>query len=275
MSNPRTNPSSASVPQPRSGGPAARKPRRPMVRVGNKVVAHKPGTPAIAGPPLADICIVFDTTGSMSGKINQLIECMTGFADELGSLSLDWRISVVPFGDLTEPGDRAELQWPFVTTAAQAKTQLRQMPQFSGDANIGESSIEAMLGAADKPWRQGAVRVVVLLTDEPAVDENRAREVLAKFQKQEIITFVASPARPYFLMWAKQTAGQWCKVRPSMNTDELLRLLRGLTHRVAITAAEVHAIAGGDYQKYLAITSGEEPCNGSDGLPMLTRVTTS
>jgi hypothetical protein len=237
-----------------------------MVGLGNKVVARKPDTPVTAGPSLADICIVFDTTGSMSGKINQLIECMTGFADELGSLSLDWRISVVPFGDLTEPGDRAELQWPFVTTAAQAKPQLREMPQFSGDANIGESSIDALLGAADKPWRQGAVRVVVLLTDEPAVGENRAHQVLAKFQEQEIITFVASPARPYFLMWAKQTAGQWRKIRPSMSTDELLRLLRGLTHQVAITAAEVHAVAGGDYQKYLAITSGAEPFNEAGGL---------
>jgi von Willebrand factor type A domain len=275
MSNPSTNPSNASVPEPSSSGPAARERRGPMVRVGDKIVAHKPGTSVNVGPSLADICIVFDTTGSMSGKITQLIECMTGFADELGSLSLDWRISVVPFGGLTEPGDRVELQWPFVTTAQQAKTQLRQMPRFSGEENIRESSIEAMLGAADKPWRQGAVRVVVLLTDEPAVGENRAYEVLAKFQKQEIITFVASPARPYFLMWAKETAGQWYRVGPSMNTGELLTLLHGLTHRVAITAAEVHAMAGGDYQKYLAITSGEEPFIESGGLRVLTRLTTS
>ncbi len=57
-----------------------------------------PANPAPASPPesaappvgapsravvrrLVDICIVFDTTGSMSGKIRGLIDSMAGFVD--------------------------------------------------------------------------------------------------------------------------------------------------------------------------------------------------
>lgn len=221
------------------------------------LVSLKPGTSVKIKRSLADICIVFDTTGSMSDKINGLIECMAGFVDQLGKLSLDWRISVLPFGDLTVPGDRVELQWPFVKTVEQAKRQLRQMPRFSGGANDGESSIEATLGAIGKPWRQGAVRLAILLTDEPALGAHRSQRVLASLRSAEIIMFVASPNLPYYKSWAAGTGGKWFEIGQSMDTRALLDLLRGLVRDVATVAAEVHAIAGGNYKKYLEITSGD------------------
>jgi hypothetical protein len=240
------------TPVPQRGRTPSRRNRGPMIDLGGgRIVAHQPGRTVSTGRSMADICIVFDTTGSMSDKIDKLIECMAGFVDELDNLSLDWRTSVAPFGDLTVPGDRVEHKWPFATTVEHAKAQLRQMPRFSGGGNMGESSIEAMLGALDKPWRPGAVRVVVLLTDEPALGENRAYSVLTGLQEHEVVTFVASPDLEYFKTWAKQTGGKWFKIGQSMDTGNLLSLLRGLTHQVAITAAEVHAIAGGDYKKYL------------------------
>jgi hypothetical protein len=259
MPNPGENQSNDGVPEPRHEGSVARKPKGPMIRVGNRIVAHQPGKSVSVGRSQADICIVFDTTGSMSDKIEQLIVCMTGFVDELGSLSLDWRISVVPFGDLTVPGDSVELDWPFVATVDQAKAQLRQMPRFYGGGNIGESSVEAIVGAAGKSWRPGATRVAVLLTDDAALGgPNGIGQVAATLQRSEVIAFVASPEYHYYQEWATRTGGKWFKIGHSMDTGELLTLLRNLVHDVAITAAEIHAIAGGDYKKYLAITSGEE-----------------
>lgn len=221
------------------------------------LVSLRPGISVETKRSLADVSIVFDTTGSMSDKIDGLVACMTDFVDQLGRLSLDWRITVVPFGDLTIPGDRIELERPFVRTVAQAKQQLRQMPRFSGGGNDGESSIEALLGATGKPWRKGAVRIAVLLTDEPALGAHRSRLVLTKLRSAEIITFIASPNYEYFRSWASGTGGKWLEIGQSMDTRVLLDLLRGLVIDMANVAAEVHAIAGGSYSRYLQLTSGD------------------
>jgi hypothetical protein len=133
-------------------------------------VSLQPGTRvSFAGRPLVDICLVFDTTGSMSDKIDGLISCMTGFVDRLTELGLNWQLTTVPFGDLTVPGDRVVTQLPFVDSAEAAKAQIRSMPRFSGGSNEGESCVEAMRAALSKPWREGTVRILVLLTDEPAL----------------------------------------------------------------------------------------------------------
>jgi hypothetical protein len=205
---------------------------------------------------LVDICIVFDTTGSMSGKIKGLINSMTDFVDELGKVALDWRISVVPFGDLTVSGDRVVLDLPFVTTAEQAKEQLTKMPRFSGGGNKGESSIEAVLGATGKRWRDGAVRILILLTDEPALKPGRSDNVLATLLSAEVITFVASPDHPYYKSWAQRTEGEWFKIGQSMNTDTLMDLLHRLVGDVAALAADVIDKFGGNYGEYLRSAAG-------------------
>jgi von Willebrand factor type A domain len=230
----------------------------PVLDLGDgTLVAPQPGESVNIGRSLVDICIIFDTTGSMSDKIDGLIDCMADFVDQLGKLSLNWRISVLPFGDLTVPGDRVELQWPFVKTVVQAKQQLHQMPRFSGGGNDGESSIEAVRGVIGKPWRKETVRIAVLLTDEPALEAQRSQEVLAKLRSAEIIMFVASPDLDYYKSWASGTGGKWFQIGQSMDTRALLKLLRSLVRDVAKVAADVHALAGGSYSKYLQITSGE------------------
>jgi hypothetical protein len=229
----------------------------PVLDLGDgRTVELRPGASAPTTRPMADICIVFDTTGSMNGKIRGLITCMSDFVGQLSELSLDWQISCLPFGDLAVPGDRVVTGLPFVKSVREAKRQLRDMPRFSGGGNGGESSIEAVAGAIGKPWRPKAVRVVVLLTDEPAVGADRAPALLSQLRAAEIVAFVASPDRDYYRSWAARTGGKWVKISQSMDTREILNLLRGLVTDVARTAADVHAVAGGSYQNYLQITSG-------------------
>lgn len=231
----------------------------PVLDLGDgRTVELRPGSSVQTARPMADICIVFDTTGSMNGKISGLIKCMSEFVGQLSQLSLDWRISCLPFGDLAVPGDRVVTDLPFVTSAREAKQQLRDMPRFSGGGNGGESSIEAVAGAIGKPWRPKAVRVAVLLTDEPAEGADRAPALLSQLRSAEIVAFVASPDCDYYLSWAARTGGKWVKISQSMDTRELLDLLRGLVTDIAKTAADVHAIGGGSYQRYLQITSGDQ-----------------
>jgi hypothetical protein len=227
----------------------------PVLELGNgREVTLRPGTAVTVARPMVDICIAFDTTASMSGKIKGLIDCMAGFAGDLAELSLDWRLSVLPFGDLTVPGDRIDADLSFVASADGARRQLRTMPRFAGGGNEGESSIEALLAAIAKPWRPKAVRVVLLITDEPALGADRAKDVLRRLKSAEIICFVASPDRDYFRSWASGTGGQWAMISQSMDTRDILKLLRGLVKDVAKAASDLHEIAGGSYRKYLEIT---------------------
>ena len=230
----------------------------PVLELANgRSVALRPGMEIKIARPMADICIVFDTTASMSGKIEGLITCMTDFAADLARLSLDWRLSVVPFGDLTVPGDRIDAGLPFTDSVTAAVSQLRAMPRFAGGGNNGESSVEALLSAIAKPWRTKAVRVILLLTDEPALGSDRAGEVLRGLTAAEVICFTASPDHPYFRSWAAKTGGRWAEISQTMDTSAVLDLLRGLVRDVAKAASDMHAIAGGSYRRYLEITAGQ------------------
>jgi hypothetical protein len=206
-----------------------------------------------AQSPQVDICFVVDTTGSMSDKINALIRCMTDFVGQLGRLNLDWRTTCVPFGDLTVRGDRIVSDLPFVNSVKASQAQLRGMERFSGGGNTGESSIEAMQAGLRKAWRTRAVRVVVLLTDEPALRSKRAFEVNDELTSQEAICFVASPPHKYFQSWAHEHGGVWYEISARLETRQLLNLLNGLVADVARVAHEVHALARGSVRSYLAL----------------------
>lgn len=231
----------------------------PVLVLGDGQVASlAPGADHRLRRSMVDIRFVFDTTGSMSDKIRGLVRCVGELVAELSSLDLDWRMVIVPFGDLTVPGDRIETGFPLVDTCKAAQAQLRSMPRFSGGGNSGESAIEAMLAALARPWRPRAVKVVVLITDEPALVSQRARPemVAEELRQHDAICFVASPDLPYYRAWAADNGGRWLVIGPSMDTGHLLGLLRSLVVDVATVAGQVHLLAGGSVRRYRELTSG-------------------
>lgn len=250
-----------SVERPESGGDLVRRPagaRPPMIQVGNSFVPVPKGEGVHIALPLVDICFVFDTTGSMSDKIAGLTASLTDLVQELGKLSLDWRTTCVPFGDLTVPGDRVVESLPFVKTVEAAQQQLRSLPRFSGGGNDGESAIEAMDAGLTKPWRQKAVKVLVLLTDEPALHADRdAARVSRALRQTESLCFVASIRTNYYVAWAHDNGGKWVEISSSMDTSELLRLFKSLLRDVATVASQVHTLGGGSVKAYLALEAGK------------------
>jgi hypothetical protein len=213
--------------------------------------------------PEVDICFVFDTTGSMSNKIDGLIQCMSGFVDELSMLSLDWRTTCVPFGDIEAVAtDRVVAQLPFVAEVGDAKDQLQSMPRFSGGANNGESSIDAMQAGISKPWRSGAVRVIILLTDEPALQSQKAQYIDAGLTEANVICFVAATPEQYYKAWAEAHGGRWVEIGPSMPTESLVDLLSSLVKDVTRVAHEVHAISKGSVRDYLSLPSEQRKALG-------------
>lgn len=196
----------------------------------------------------------------MSDKIDGLVRCTVDLVRQLDGLQLDWRVTTVPFGDLTVPGDRVVTNLPFVADRAAAEAQLRAMPRFSGGGNEGESSIEAMQRALTKSYRAGAVKVLVLLTDEPALvsSEARTEHVTCGLRDAEAICFVAAPCLPYYRRWAATNGGTWYPIGPSMELAGIVAVLRALLRQVASVAHDVHRLGEGSVRRYLELTSGAE-----------------
>jgi hypothetical protein len=203
---------------------------------------------------MVDVCFVFDTTGSMSDKIEGLVGCLVDFVGELASLSLDWRVTAVPFGDLTVPGDVIVGDLPFAADREVAERLLRGMVRNCGGGNEGESCLEAVQAALAKPYRLGAVKVFVVLTDEPALTHRlRPAQIESALKRAEVVTFVASPPLDYFRRWAEVTGGTWCDIGSSYDYSGVLAMLRRLVRQVARVAAAVHTLAGGSVSRYLQL----------------------
>ncbi|MFD1364151.1 vWA domain-containing protein [Actinoplanes sichuanensis] len=200
------------------------------------------------------MCFVFDTTGSMSGKINGLITCMVDFVGELAELQLNWQITTVPYGDLTVSGDKVVADLPFVRSYDDAVRQLRSMPRFSGGSNRGESTLEAVTAALGKPFRPYAVPILVVLTDEPPLTEDLTEaEVGQQITIREAICFVASPDLPGYRRWAEDNGGRWYQIDQRVDTTQILAYLRSLVRELPQVAQEVHELGGGSVRRYLQV----------------------
>jgi ubiquinone biosynthesis protein UbiJ len=200
----------------------------------------------------ADLVFVIDTTGSMNDKIDGLIESCESFVDKLARKRIDWTAAVVGFGDLTVEGDRI-VATPFSSNAERVKALLRGLPRYSGGGNEGESSLEALQAALDQQgFRRDAVKVVVLITDEPALQRKlRPATVSGKLREAGAIAFVLSPNLKYFRSLATETGGQWWNVDSGGDFSQILAVFDKIATKVASTVAAVHRLAGGNVKQYL------------------------
>jgi hypothetical protein len=209
-----------------------------------------------------DVCFVFDTTGSMSSKLDGLVNCMSEFVGELAQLQLDWRVTAVPFGDLLI-GERIVDDLPFVSTRDAAQQLLQHMERFSGGGNGGESSLEAVQAALRKDYRDDAIKVLVVLTDEPPheVGGLTVGRVGQMIRQGEFICFVAAPHPRVqgprvegFKQWAHANGGRWYPIRQTMPTDKILEFLRSLVQEIPRIVHK--ALEAGSVRRYLELESG-------------------
>jgi hypothetical protein len=202
----------------------------------------------------ADLVFVIDTTGSMNDKIDGLIESCQSFVDKLAAKRIDWAAAVVGFGDLTVEGDRI-VATPFSSSADRVKALLGGLPRYSGGGNEGESSLEALQAALDQPgYRGGAMKVFVLITDEPALQRKlRPSTITGTLREAGAITFVLSPNLKYFRAMATDTGGQWWKVDSGGDFSQILAVFEKIAAKVASTVAAVHMLAGGNVKDYMSL----------------------
>jgi Mg-chelatase subunit ChlD len=202
----------------------------------------------------ADLVFVIDTTGSMNDKIDGLIETCQSFVDRLAARHIDWVAAVVGFGDLTVEGDRI-VATPFSSSAERVKALLRGLPRYSGGGNEGESSLEALQAALDqRGYRPDAMKVVVLITDEPALQHKlRPATMTGRLREAGAIAFVLSPNIKYFRSMATDTGGQWWKVESGGDFSQILAIFDRIATKVAATVANVHKLTGGNVKEYMSL----------------------
>jgi len=209
---------------------------------------------------LVDLAFVIDTTGSMSDKIEALLNTAQAFVDDFSTLGLDGRIAVVAFGDLTVPGDRID-----TTNLTQdintVKSHLRNVPRFNGGGNNGESSLDALATTMRLAFRKDAVKVILLITDEPALEHHNitAKRVTSDLQTGEFLTFAIAPQLTYYQEMANTTGGQYFDIVAAADFSGILKLFRSVAENISTRASTVHQLAGGSVRQYLALNPPSKP----------------
>jgi hypothetical protein len=121
--------------------------------------------------PQADVFFVLDVTGSMEWAINGVRDGIGSFAAKMRENKIDFRIGLLAFRDLTyDPVPMDLLQFgdgqPFTNDVTEFRSQVRRL-ESKGGGDDPESSLEAVENACQQPFRKGATKVLLLITDAP------------------------------------------------------------------------------------------------------------
>ena len=203
-----------------------------------------------------DVVFVFDTTGSMDDKIQALLETCAQFVEEAGKMQLDPQFSLISFGDISVQGggDRIELVVSPTTEIERVKYGLAHIPRNNGFGNDGESCLEAVQEAFKLQYRQGAVKVLILITDEPALQHHiRVGDMIRNLAEREFLVFVVAIDEPYYREMAARNGGVWKRVGANTDLSEILEAFREIAKKVSQIAKDVHLLGKGSVKEYLKL----------------------
>jgi VWFA-related protein len=121
-----------------------------------------------------DIVFVLDTTSSMGSYIEGVKQTCTAFAQTLASRQRDYRLGLVTFGDTVRE------HHPFTNQVTQFIEWISAQ-QAEGGGDDQENALGAVQDAAAFPYRPGAQRLILLITDAPAHHAGDAADETATF----------------------------------------------------------------------------------------------
>ena len=195
--------------------------------VGKPVISSQ--TAKIAGGNQVDIVLVFDTTGSMDNEIDGLLSTCTQFVNETQNMGLDANFALISFGDISIPGggDKIETVTPLTGNIERIKFGLTHIPRNNGFGNTGETCLEAIQEAFKTRHRPKSVKVLILITDEPAVIGKLTPELIIKeLRLREYLTFVIAIDTPYYRDMALKNGGIWKQISSNTDLSEILKIFQ-------------------------------------------------
>jgi len=229
---------------------------------GRLIVAGKPQvsseTGKITSGNMVDIIFVFDTTGSMDDKISALLDTCAGFVDEAGKMKLDPQFTLISFGDLSVQGggDKIDVVVPPTQDIEKIKHGLKYIPRNNGFGNLGESVLEAIDEAFKIRYREKAVKVMIIITDEPALQwKTKVEKTISTMTQREFLVFVVATDEPYYHEMAIKNGGIWKEIGPNTDLDEILRLFNEMAKKVSQIAKNVHLMGKGSVKEYVKLTA--------------------
>ncbi len=119
--------------------------------------------------PLADVVFVLDVSVSMQWAIDELKSGIGKFADAMDKSRIDFRLGLVTFRDLTQPGEKAEVMLfetePFTAARDLFRDRVGTLKPSGGGPDIPDSSLEGVGEACKMPFREKATKMLLLITD--------------------------------------------------------------------------------------------------------------
>ncbi|MCL2317156.1 MAG: VWA domain-containing protein, partial [Actinomycetia bacterium] len=133
--------------------------------------------------PVIDVAFVLDTTGSMSSKIATMSQGLSQFAQNIASAGgKDLAFGIYVFGDLnvsecTATPDVQRWELPLTplggtTTINTVVNRLNNLPRNNGCDSPEDSIWAGFTVSATAPWRAGAQREVIVVTDSPGKENS-------------------------------------------------------------------------------------------------------
>jgi Mg-chelatase subunit ChlD len=210
---------------------------------------------------LLDVVFVFDTTGSMDNKIHALLQTCSQFVKEAKDLDLNIQFALISFGDISIVGgsDKIELVVPLTSDIAKMQHGLEYIPRNCGYGNEGETCLEAIEKAFEIPYRNSAVKALILITDEPAVQYHiTAESMTGTLSEKGFLVFVISPPENYYKEMASKNGGIWKEISAGTSLNDILQIFKEIAKKVSEIAQEVHLLADGNVKDYLRLKSPQK-----------------
>ena len=203
-----------------------------------------------------EVIFVFDTTGSMYSKLPGLVECTVQMVNELGQVSVPWKVTAVPFGDLEIAGDTINDRLPWLDSVEPARKLLMNLERNAGGGNGGESAFEALDLALRTEGGRSAMRVVVLITDEAAHQKRfSAREMVERVVDEDVLVYSIATHHEYYRDMAERTGGSFIPISHSVDASAITEMFRRLGRDIARRSHKV-LTAGGSPQALRALEAG-------------------
>ncbi|MDD1759355.1 MAG: VWA domain-containing protein [Methanothrix sp.] len=193
-----------------------------------------------------DIALVFDTSNSMGGEINELKALANKFASDLEASNIDYGLGLVEFRDFPltcgesqrsqcgSPGDlpyRAAENGAITSDIRIFSSWLKEI-KAGGGGEVGPEAVLAALRHADSDllWRDDAERVIIALTDAGPhpdgsccnAEGDTLEGTISALADEGTKAYIIGPDHPSLKKIASETGGQFYEIRSGLSLRPLL-----------------------------------------------------
>jgi|GEM_PF-5024180 len=120
--------------------------------------------------PQIDIGIAIDISKDMQPEVDDLRDNIVDFGDTLNAAGIDYRVGILKFNNYGETGDAAIqpilIDGAFFTTDM-SKFESGLDAQTAGGGGLNESSFLGLSSLIQQEFRENAIKLLLLITDEP------------------------------------------------------------------------------------------------------------